>query len=180
MVGSVAAVAAAVLIYLGLAVLIVYVTGLDLGGPGGFVLTTVSATAFLMAWLLLYVKFIDYYLDVWILTDQRIVQVKQRSLFNREIAEFDLSTVQDVSSQVRGVFGTFLNYGKILVQTAAARDLFEFRFIPNPNKVEEQILKLQEKLEETTKREIGEAVREGQPLSERGMQQLKGDLPDLE
>ena len=179
MFGSIVAVALGVGAYLGLLALLIFLTPVDFSGTAGVVLVVVSGTAFLMAWLLLYVKFVDYYLDVWILTDQRIVQIKQRSLFNREISEFDLSTVQDVSSQIRGVVGTFLNYGKIFVQTAAARDMFEFRFIPNPNKIEQQILELQERLEEQTKREIGTSMREGKPLSDQQMQQLNRDLPDV-
>jgi len=180
MVGSILVVALSVGIYAGLAALLVTFLELDLSGIAGNILTVVSSIVLLMAWLVLYVKFIDYYLDVWILTDERIVQIKQRSLFNREIAEFDLSTVQDVSSQTRGVLGTFLNYGKIFVQTAGARDLFEFRYVPNSNKVEQQILNLQEKLEAKTKAEIGASVRAGQPLNDRQMEQLNRDLPDVQ
>lgn len=180
MLNSILLVAISVGIYAGLVALLVIFLKLDLSSIAGTVITIVSGIVLLMAWLLLYVKFVDYYLDVWILTEERIVQIKQRSLFNREIAEFDLSTVQDVSSQTRGVIGTFLNYGKIFVQTAGARDLFEFRYIPDSNKVEQQILNLQEKLEAKTKAEIGASVRAGEPLNDRQMEQLNRDLPDVQ
>jgi hypothetical protein len=134
----------------------------------------------LMAWLYLYVRFVDYFLDVWILTDERIVQIKQRSLFNREIAEFDLVTVQDVSSQVRGVFGTFLNYGTIFAQTAAARDLFEFKYIPNPSRVEQLILDLQEGARAKAKEEIGQAARSGQAFTPVEGQEFRRDVPGLD
>src|SRR3972149_3844078 len=75
-------------------VVVVQFAGLEWSGLAGDLLTLITGIALLISWLFLYIKFIDYYLDVWILTTERIVEIKQRSLFNRQVAELDLSTVQ--------------------------------------------------------------------------------------
>ncbi len=154
--------------------------GLSWEGVVGDILTAVTGIAMLISWLYLYIKFVDYYLDVWILTTERIVEIKQRSLFNRQVAELDLSTVQDVSSKVRGIFGTFLNYGTIFVQTAGTTELFQFNKLPRPYDAEKKILDIQAGLEERTKQEIGAAISQGTPLTDKQQQAMRRDIPDLE
>ncbi|MFO0702424.1 MAG: PH domain-containing protein [Candidatus Andersenbacteria bacterium] len=167
-------------VFIGAVVVVLYALHLPFAGQTRLIVTVLASVLLLMGWLLLFVRFVTYYLDVWILTDERIVQVKQRSLFNREIDEFELSTVQDVSSQVRGVLGTFLGYGTIFVQTAAARDLFDFNFIPRPSKVEETILNQRSAVQERIKHEIGAAAGSGGPVSTADIEDMRHDLSGLQ
>ncbi len=94
----------------------------------------------LMAWLFLFTAWVDYYLDVWILTTERIVSMEQRGLFSRVTAEQRLSKIQDVTSVQKGKIATFLNYGYVQIQTAGAETQFIFEEIPNPNHVAQKIL----------------------------------------
>lgn len=87
----------------------------------------------------LYTQYIDYYLDVWIVTTHRIINVEQKGLFRRFIAEHDLDVVQDVAVEMEGLFPTFLRYGDIHVQTAGATQYFIFKEVPNPFHVGEEI-----------------------------------------
>jgi len=180
-VASLAAVLLMVAAYLTAIFIIIRVAPFELTeGTPRLVLVTVSGVVLLLSWLFLYIKFIDYYLDIWILTSERIVQIKQRSLFNRQITELDLSTVQDVQSKVQGLIATFLGYGTIFVQTAGTTELLEFRYIPKPYEVEKHIIDRQTALEERTRREISGAVRQGEVPSARAMERIKDQLPDLE
>ena len=88
--------------------------------------------------------FIDYYLDVYIVTDERIVDVEQNGFFKRKIAELHLHQVQDVSARVEGPFPTFFHYGDIMIQTAGERENFVFKSIPNPYRVSKMIVDLHE------------------------------------
>jgi hypothetical protein len=88
--------------------------------------------------------FVDYYLDVYIITDRRIVDIAQDGLFKREISELNLRQIQDVSAHVDGVFPTLFHYGNINVQTAAERPNFSFVKIPHPYEVSKKILDLHE------------------------------------
>jgi len=178
---SMLAVLTLVAAYIAAAIVIVRVTPLDFtDGIPRLVLITVTGIVLLLAWLFLYVKFIDYYLDVWILSNERIVQIKQRSLFNRQITELDLSTVQDVQSKVKGIFGTFLGYGTIFVQTAGTTELLEFRYMPDPYLVEKKIIDRQTALEERTKKEISGAISRGEQPSDRAVERLGNQLPDID
>ncbi|KKP98031.1 MAG: hypothetical protein US71_C0013G0012 [Parcubacteria group bacterium GW2011_GWD2_38_12] len=91
-------------------------------------------------WFYFCLLFVDYYLDVWIITNMRILDIEQKSLFNREVSECYLSKIQDVTVETKGILPTFLNYGDLHVQTAAEKREFLFREIDNPNKIKNIIL----------------------------------------
>lgn len=88
--------------------------------------------------------FIDFYLDVYIITDRRIVDIVQNGLFKREISELNLRMIQDVSAHVDGIFPTLLHYGNINIQTAAEVPNFSFKKIPHPYEISKKILDLHE------------------------------------
>lgn len=99
--------------------------------------------------------FIDYYLDVYIVTNERIVNVEQNGFFRRKISELHLHQIQDVSAKVDGMLPTLLHYGSVYIQTAGERENFTFRAIPNPYRVSKLIIDLhetqiQEKAQEIT------------------------------
>lgn len=99
---------------------------------------------YLFLWLFFFTVFTDYYLDVWILTNERIINIEQVGLFHRVISEQRLLRVQDVTSDIRGIFPTFLNYGNVFVQTAGERERFVFLQVPDPNAVKKAILQASE------------------------------------
>lgn len=90
--------------------------------------------------LLLFLFWMDYYLDMWIVTSKRIIDVEQRGLFSREISEIPLSSVQDVTISIRGVIETFLKFGTIKIQTAGERE-FTISNAPNLYQIKDAILK---------------------------------------
>lgn len=96
----------------------------------------------LLVLLLLYSAFMDWYLDVWVVTDERIVDVNQRGVWSREIAELPLSKVQDVTVEQKGIFATVFGYGKIQVQSAGEKMEFVFDGLPKPNQMSKKILEL--------------------------------------
>ncbi len=113
---------------------------------------------FIFTWITFFIIWIDYYFDVWIVTDQRIVNIEQNGLFARETSELRLEKIQDVATDVRGLIPTFLNYGNIEVQTAAEQEKFIFKNIPDPYAVKDLIMKLQKKFEHTEDVEFTEML----------------------
>lgn len=97
---------------------------------------------YLATWFFFWNAWVDYYLDVWIVTNERILSLEQFGLFNRKVAELRLSRVQDVSSQVKGILQTFLHFGEVKIQTAGEEANFLFHQIPRPYEVAEKILRL--------------------------------------
>src|SRR3989344_2293820 len=68
--------------------------------------------------LIIFIFWIDYYLDIWIITSDRIIDVEQRGLFNRSVSEFMLDKVQDITVEIPNMAATLLKYGNIIIQTA--------------------------------------------------------------
>jgi len=97
---------------------------------------------YLAVWLFFWNAWVDYYLDVWLVTNERVVSLEQRGLFNRVVAELRLERVQDVAAQSKGLAGTILNFGEVRVQTAGEEPNFMFHQVSKPYQVAEKILRL--------------------------------------
>jgi len=94
-------------------------------------------------WLVFFILWIDYYFDAWIITTKRIVDINQIGLFNRNVSELDHIKIQDITTEVHGVFSTLLDYGYVYVQTAGNKERFVFEQVPHPMLVRQLIAKLQ-------------------------------------
>lgn len=108
------------------------------------ILVLAASAYILFIWLFLFFSFIDYYLDIWIITNERIINVEQKGFFSRTISEQRLFRIQDVTSEVEGFAPTLFKYGNVYVQTAAEKDRFAFEQVPDPNGVRDTIIKLAE------------------------------------
>lgn len=83
-----------------------------------------------------------YLLDIWIVTDHRIIDSEQHGFFKRTVAELSLSKIQDISVEISGLIPTFLDYGNLEIQTAGTENKFMFKQIPHPNEVKDIIMNL--------------------------------------
>ena len=97
-------------------------------------------------------KFMGWFFNIYILTDERVVDVDFQNIFFRKISTAKIEEIQDVNIQSSGSFETFFGYGSVFIQTAAEVSQFEFMYVPNPDKVGKIInqmidLEEQEKLE---------------------------------
>ncbi len=77
------------------------------GLAGGFIL---GILVFLPAW-------IAWYYSVFIITDQRLIQITQKGLFHRTVVDLTLSQIQMVNYQIAGMQETLLGFGTIMMQT---------------------------------------------------------------
>jgi len=111
-----------------------------------FLLAPAVATFIVTFWLIvatmaLAAVWTDYFLDVWIVTDKRIVNINQIGFFNREITTTRMERIQDATTKQRGLLETLLNFGSIRIQTAsedASDTLIEG--IPHPTDVRRAIM----------------------------------------
>jgi len=101
-----------------------------------------SSAYYLFVWLFFFFTFIDYYLDVWIVTNRRIINIEQQGFFARRVSEHKLFRIQDVTSEVEGVFPTILKYGSVYIQTAGTKRNFHFEQVPHPDKIKDIIIEL--------------------------------------
>ncbi len=73
----------------------------------------------LFLWISLFVEWTKYYLDVWYVTEKRIIIVDQKNIFHREVSNVRFEKIQDVTLEVQGFISTLLKFGNIRVQTAS-------------------------------------------------------------
>jgi uncharacterized membrane protein YdbT with pleckstrin-like domain len=60
---------------------------------------------------------IGWHFSVFIITDQRFIQITQKGLFHRSVADLTLSQIQSVNYEVSGIEETLLGFGTIKMQT---------------------------------------------------------------
>jgi hypothetical protein len=83
-----------------------------------------------------------YYLDLWVITDRRIILVDQIRFFNRNVSIFRLERLQDIEFSVKGIIPTLLNFGTVQAQTAGAHESnFKTAGLPDPRGLQATIQK---------------------------------------
>jgi hypothetical protein len=106
-----------------------------LSGTGSLVVALVDLTWFL-AWLVrAYFTWYAYHNDVWVVTNQRVVDSTKRNWFNKRMASADLVDVEDIAVHKQGLLPTVFNFGDLQCQTAGERLNFVLAGIPDPTKV---------------------------------------------
>lgn len=120
-------------------------------------LTVLSGAGYLLlTTLFFYTQFVDYYLDIWVVTNDRVIDIEQFGLFSRSITEIDLFRLQDVTADVRGVFATFFKYGTVSLTTASTNTNIVFRNIPDPNQIRNDLILLSHEDRKYHKADLGE------------------------
>ncbi len=110
----------------------------------------IAASAYVFfIWLLFFFSLIDYFLDVWIITDQRIIDIRQKGFFSRSISEVRLNRIQDVSSESAGFLPTVLHFGNVIVQTASENSKLFFEEVANPEHIRDMLMRLTHERKDT-------------------------------
>jgi hypothetical protein len=105
----------------------------------------------LVLWGVFWQFWTTYYMDIWVVTNRRIIDIDYLRLFDRNIAMLRFERVQDITTEVKGVVATLLKYGSVIVQTAGSDKEFVIDQIAHP-----------ELLRDIISKQIGEA-RPSQP-----------------
>lgn len=111
--------------------------------------------------------FHNYYLSIQVVTNQRVLDIDQNGLFNREVDEVNLEKIEDVSYKQKTFLSVIFNYGNVILQSssssepgnATTEDLmngFVFNNVPDPKSVVSQLSILikkneQERLQQAAK-----------------------------
>ncbi len=96
------------------------------------ILISLYSAWLVILWMLLFSIWTNYYLDVWTITNKRVIAVDQRGFFFRNTASFRLERVQDVIVSVNGIIATMFNYGSLEIQNASEINNFIAHGLPNP------------------------------------------------
>jgi len=94
-------------------------------------------TVLFMIWYLLlsgfiFERFINWYFNVYLITNKRIIDVDFHGILYKNVTEAQLLRIQDITHRSAGFLATFFNYGDLLVQTAAEVNELSFEKVPHP------------------------------------------------
>lgn len=105
-----------------------------------------SSAWLLLNWMMLAYIWTDHYLDLWVVTDHRVISIDQRSLFVRSVSSFRLERLQDMKVVIAGFLPTILDYGSIQAQTASENENnFTVDGLPAPRSIKSLITEATDK-----------------------------------
>lgn len=102
--------------------------------PSGFPLV-INMVWYLVSMAYVLENFLSWYFNVYIVTNERIIDVDFNNLIYKRISDATLDNIQDITYNMGGVVRTVFNYGDILIQTASEVSEFDFLAVPEPDKV---------------------------------------------
>ena len=94
---------------------------------------TVLAAIYLVYWIVrILLNWYRYHNDIWVITNQRLIDSYRRNPFNLSVSTADLVNVQDMTVERSGILQTSLDFGSVICQTASADREFRITGIPHP------------------------------------------------
>lgn len=87
-------------------------------------------------------NFIYWFFNIYIVTNQRVVDIDFRYLLFKEISEASLDKIQDLTYTSGGVVAALFDFGTVYIQTAAEVPNIEFERVPHPEQVIQTIRSL--------------------------------------
>lgn len=93
-------------------------------------------------------QFFDWYYNVYIVTDERVLDITFVPLQSRDVTETNLSSVENVQEKSIGFLPNFLGYGDVNVFTAADKNVITFDSVPDPTLVRDRVADLAKILRE--------------------------------
>lgn len=92
-------------------------------------------------------RFLGWFFNIYIVTNERLVDIDFYNLLYKNFAQAELEKVQDISYASRGILSTFFNFGTVTIETAGESPNLEFDLVPYPQQVVETIRTLTENME---------------------------------
>jgi hypothetical protein len=141
----------------------------------------------LVVWLLTFVEFLKSELTIIVVTSDRVVNIMQTNIFDREIAETNLDRIQEVLGFVHGILGTLLDIGRLEIQTAGSDIPLVMSFVKSPQLTARKILDVQKmgqnrrRSSDFARREDDEVIpRAGENLSAEKLRKMREDTKSVE
>lgn len=114
------------------------------GTEASSVLSPFFVVALNLFWYLLtfgfvFQNFINWFFNIYVITDKRIVDIDFVGILYKNISETSLDNIEDVTSTVGGALRIIFNYGTVAIQTAGEKREFDFEDVWKPAEVRDII-----------------------------------------
>ena len=112
-----------------------------------FRLSVGLASLFNLSWYVLLFgfileRFVMWYYNVYIITNERVIDVDFYSLLFKRVSEAKLENIEDLTGASSGVLQSLFDYGDVVIQTAAEVPEIEFERVPHPDIVRKLLSEL--------------------------------------
>lgn len=98
-------------------------------------LTAVFLSWYMLTFTYALSTFLIWFFSVFIITDERIIDVDFVSMLFKDVSTAKIDDIQDISSKTGGFLASVVDYGTVYIQTAGEQREVEFENIPHPAKV---------------------------------------------
>jgi hypothetical protein len=95
--------------------------------------------------IFIYINWINNELDLFIITNKRIIWIEQLSFLNRTVSECSLEDVQEVNGLTKWLLANLMNFWTITIHTASEKSDFNMNIVPEPLENSRNILNIIEK-----------------------------------
>ena len=92
--------------------------------------------------IFLFIEWLNHELDMYIITNNRVIWVDQLSFLNRTVSECNLWQVQEVNSKTSWLFANVLNYWTLSIQTAWNQTTLRMDFAPDSMQKARKVLNI--------------------------------------
>lgn len=96
------------------------------------------AAGFVLSIIVFFPFWISWYYSVYIVTNQRLLQITQKGMFHRSMVALGLNQIQMVNYEIGGFQETVLGFGTIMVQTFVGS--LTIHEVHHPAKIQKEIL----------------------------------------
>ena len=93
---------------------------------------------FLLGLRIFFPSWIGWHFSVFIVTNQRFLQIKQTGLFTRSVSDLSLQQIQSVNYEIAGIQETLLGFGTILMRTYVGEIVIHD--VHHPAKIQKKIV----------------------------------------
>ncbi|MFH1225671.1 MAG: PH domain-containing protein [bacterium] len=102
-----------------------------------------------------------WYFNLFIITNQRVIDVEQNGFFERTVSSAAYNRIRDTAFRTKGLWQTIFNYGTVIIEIANAQVRLEIRNIKQPKEIQEIITALsQQSRESQTSEEFQQLIKE--------------------
>lgn len=111
-----------------------------------------------LAFIIMLPYWIGWHYSVYIVTDQRLIQITQKGLFRRSMVALGLDQIQMVNYEIDGIEETVLGFGTIVVQTFVGS--LTIHDVRHPAKIQKELLHILRDLGISARSSLGGAGEE--------------------
>jgi uncharacterized membrane protein YdbT with pleckstrin-like domain len=102
-----------------------------------YIWMAICAGVLFMYWLR---SWVGWHYSVYVLTNQRLMVVKQGGFFSRDVADLALHNIQNVNYSIKGMQAAMFGFGTLSIDTMSGAGSLRLRYVHKPARFQKLIM----------------------------------------